>query len=121
MTVSWLERFRVPEWRIFRACMFVALGVSGVVPVVHGLFLFGRPAMEQQMSLSWVILHGATYIFGAFLYAARWPERSFPERFDILGSSHQIFHLCVVLAAGTHLYGMAKAFDFHHTGLGSQC
>jgi adiponectin receptor len=27
----------------------------------------------------------------------------------------------VVLAAATHFYGMAKAFDHHHQGMGSQC
>jgi predicted membrane channel-forming protein YqfA (hemolysin III family) len=51
----------------------------------------------------------------------RWPERSFPGAFDIWGSSHQIFHVFVLLAAMTHLYGMAKAFDYHHTVMGSQC
>lgn len=94
--------------------MFVAFGFSGVVPVVHGLLTHGRQYMEDRMSLSWVVAHGGLYILGAFLYAARWPERSFPGRFDVWGSSHQIFHLCVVLAAGTHLYGMGKAFDYHH-------
>lgn len=31
------------------------------------------------------------YIFGALLYAIRFPERTFPRTFDIFGSSHQIF------------------------------
>ncbi|KAL0936237.1 ADIPOR-like receptor SPBC12C2.09c [Colletotrichum truncatum] len=119
--VSWLERFRTPEWRTFRACLFVALGASGVVPVLHGLSVYGRGYLENRMSLSWVVLHGLMYIFGAFLYAARWPERSSPGTFDIWGSSHQIFHFFVVLAAVTHFYGMAKAFDYHHTVMGSQC
>ncbi len=52
---------------------------------------------------------------------ARFPERKYPGVFDIWGSSHQIFHVCVVLAAASHLYGMAKAFDYHHTVLGAQC
>ncbi|KAH7350217.1 adiponectin receptor protein [Plectosphaerella cucumerina] len=116
--VSWLEHFRTPEWRPFRAAMFVCFGLSGVVPVVHGLLLHGWQYLEDRMSLTWVIAHGLMYVVGAFLYAARWPERSFPGRFDIWGSSHQIFHLFVVLAAGTHLYGMGKAFDYHHGRLG---
>ncbi|KAK1689387.1 hemolysin III family channel protein [Colletotrichum godetiae] len=119
--VSWIEFFRAPEWRTFRACMFTALGTSGVVPVLHGLTIYGRQEMENRMSLSWVVLHGLMYIFGAFLYAFRWPERSFPRTFDIWGSSHQIFHFFVVMAAVTHLYGMAKAFDYHHTVTGGKC
>ncbi|KAK2057091.1 hemolysin III family channel protein [Colletotrichum caudatum] len=119
--VSWVEFFRAPEWRTFRACMFVALGASGVVPVLHGAAVYGRAEMEARMSLSWVVLHGAMYILGAFLYALRWPERSSPGTFDIWGSSHQIFHFFVVAAAATHLYGMAKAFDYHHSAGGSLC
>ncbi|KAK2038252.1 hemolysin III family channel protein [Colletotrichum somersetense] len=119
--VSWVEFFRAPEWRTFRACIFVALGASGVVPVLHGAAVYGRAEMEARMSLSWVVLHGAMYILGAFLYAFRWPERSSPGTFDIWGSSHQIFHFFVVAAAATHLYGMAKAFDYHHSARGSLC
>ncbi|KAK1962084.1 hemolysin III family channel protein [Colletotrichum sublineola] len=119
--VSWIEFFRAPEWRTFRACMFTALGTSGVVPVLHGAVVCGLAEMEARMSLSWVVLHGAMYIFGAFLYAFRWPERSSPGTFDIWGSSHQIFHFFVVAAAVTHLYGMAKAFDYHHSAGGSLC
>lgn len=53
--------------------MFVSLGLSGVVPVCHGLLKFGYQTLEDRMSLSWVVLHGLMYIFGAFLYAVRLP------------------------------------------------
>ncbi|KAM0247784.1 hypothetical protein ACHAP5_003792 [Fusarium lateritium] len=119
--VSWIERFRTPTWRPYRTMMFIGLGVSGVVPVIHGTCIYGLQGLEERMSLSWVVLHGAMYIFGAVLYAARWPERSAPGSFDIWGNSHQIFHVFVILAAVTHFYGMAKAFDYHHTIMGSQC
>ncbi|KAM3448613.1 hypothetical protein MY3296_007646 [Beauveria thailandica] len=122
-TVSWVERFRTSEWRPYRAAMFVSLGVSGVVPIVHGIRRHGYQYFEHRMGLSWVILQGAMYIFGAVLYAASalYSQRSFPGKFDIWGSSHQIFHVFVLLAAATHFYGMAKAFDYHHTANGSQC
>ncbi|KAM0343395.1 hypothetical protein ACHAPU_008575 [Fusarium lateritium] len=119
--VSWIERFRTPTWRPYRTMMFIGLGVSGVVPVIHGTYIYGFQGLEERMSLSWVILHGAMYIFGAVLYAVRWPERSAPGTYDIWGNSHQIFHVFVILAAVTHFYGMAKAFDYHHTIMGSQC
>ncbi|KAI6777165.1 hypothetical protein HG530_001110 [Fusarium avenaceum] len=119
--VSWIERFRTPTWRPYRTAMFIGLGVSGIVPVIHGSCIYGLQGLEERMSLSWVVLHGAMYIFGAVLYAARWPERSAPGSFDIWGNSHQIFHVFVILAAVTHFYGMAKAFDYHHTIMGSRC
>jgi adiponectin receptor len=67
--VSWVERFRTPELRPYRAAMFIALGGAGVVPVIHGLTLYGWQGLEDRMSLSWVIANGASNIFGAILYA----------------------------------------------------
>lgn len=46
---------------------------------------------------------------------ARVPERLSPGRFDLWGSSHQIFHVLVVLAAAVHLVGLLKAFDYEHS------
>lgn len=67
--VSWVEKFRTSEWRPYRAMMFIGLGVSGVIPVVQGLFIYGYRTLEDRMSLSLVIIHGVIYIFGAVLYA----------------------------------------------------
>lgn len=67
--VSWVERFRTPKWRIYRASIFIGLGLSGVVPVVHGMSVYGYAGLEERMSISWVIAQGAMYIFGAVLYA----------------------------------------------------
>ncbi|EOO00930.1 putative mpr-like gpcr protein [Phaeoacremonium minimum UCRPA7] len=50
LTVSWFEHFRV-------------------VPVFHGLKMRGFQNLDEQMGLRWVLLQGALYIFGAFLYA----------------------------------------------------
>lgn len=121
MVVSWFDHFRTPEWRPYRALMFVGLGLSGIIPILHGLSMYGFRALNERMGLVWVMLEGAMYIFGAFLYAARFPERVSPGTFDIWGSSHQIFHIFVVLAAISHLYGMSIAFDFHHSVLGAKC
>lgn len=43
---------------------------------------------------------------------ARVPERLRPGKFDIWGSSHQIFHVLIILAAMAHLIGLLKAFDY---------
>lgn len=52
---------------------------------------------------------------------ARWPERSSPGSYDIWGSSHQLFHILVVMAAASHLYGLIVAFDYRHNFLGTAC
>lgn len=32
----------------------------------------------------------------------------------MVGSSHQIFHVLILLAAAAHLVGLVKAFDYRH-------
>jgi adiponectin receptor len=98
--------------------MFVAMGLSAAFPVLHGVYLFGIPKMNRTISLPYVVTQGILYIVGAVLYAGRIPERWSPGTFDIWGSSHQIFHVLVLLAAGTHLVGLLHAFDYKHAGTG---
>ncbi|CAC9887834.1 unnamed protein product, partial [Aureobasidium pullulans] len=107
--------FRTPKWRPFRAGMFVAMGLSAVIPVLHGISLFGVEQLQRQMGLSWLVLQGVLYVSGAAIYAARIPERLKPGSFDIWGSSHQIFHVLVLLAAASHFIGLVKSFDYEHS------
>jgi adiponectin receptor len=99
--------------------MFVLMGLSAIAPILHGLRLYGLEDLRKTIALDWVVLQGVLYILGAGLYAARFPERVSPGTFDIWGSSHQIFHILVVLAAAAHLVGMVKAFDYEHSQRGS--
>ncbi|KAH7231808.1 hemolysin-III related-domain-containing protein [Fusarium redolens] len=101
--------------------MFAAAGLSGFIPIIHGVTIYGYKGLDDRVSVTCIVIHGAMYLFGAVLYVARWPERSFPGAFGIWGSSHQIFHMFVLPAAATHFYGMVRAFGYHHTVLGSQC
>jgi len=39
---------------------------------------------------------------GATLYALRIPEKIHPGKFDMWLNSHQLFHLCIVVAAAIH-------------------
>ena len=49
--------------------MFVAMGLSAIFPVIHGLMLFGLASMYRRIGLSWLVLQGGLYIFGAGIYA----------------------------------------------------
>lgn len=61
--------FRTPQWRPFRAGMFVAMGLSAGLPVIHGILLFGVAQLQRQIGLSWLVLQGVLYVVGAGLYA----------------------------------------------------
>jgi len=113
--VTTSPKFRLPQWRPFRAMMFVAMGLSAVFPVAQGVRTLGVDYMNKTIALPWLVTHGILYIVGATIYATRIPERWSPGSFDIWGNSHQIFHVLVLIAAGTHLTGLIKAFDYRHS------
>lgn len=48
---------------------------------------------------------GVIYAVSALLYATRIPERWKPGMFDIIGNSHQLFHVLVVWGAYVHYQG----------------
>ncbi|KAI2411364.1 hypothetical protein LOY90_002187, partial [Ophidiomyces ophidiicola] len=118
--VAAIPRFRSPSWRPFRAAMFVSMGLSAVFPVIHSIVIFGLSEVRRQ-GLSWLLLQGSLYILGAVIYAARVPERLRPGKFDIVGHSHQIFHVLVVMAACAHFRGLLHGFDYRHSGLAPAC
>jgi adiponectin receptor len=63
--------------------MFVSLGLSGVVPIFHALRIYGYQGLEDRASVSWVVLQGGLYIFGAVLYAVSWDRIDFHDHFHI--------------------------------------
>jgi len=113
--------YATPTYRWARTSVFIALGLGGVVPVIHGTFTSGVAALIDEIGLIWLCLSGALYIAGALTYAARIPEKWYPGRFDIIGSSHQLFHFAVVLAIVAHYIGVLTAFEHHHGNRHGQC
>ena len=63
----------------------------------HGKLFYDFPPV-------YFALGGAIYIAGAIIYVSRFPERRFPGKFDIWGSSHQIWHFMIIAAASVHIY-----------------
>ncbi|XP_040989651.1 heptahelical transmembrane protein 4-like isoform X2 [Juglans microcarpa x Juglans regia] len=98
---SLLPVFQTPQFRTVRACLFCAMGFSGIAPIMHKLIWFwGQP--EALHTFGYELLMGAFYGLGALVYATRIPERWMPGKFDIAGHSHQLFHVLVVAGAYTH-------------------
>lgn len=83
-TVSIYDRFRTPSWRPFRASMFIAMGLSAVFPVIHGLKIYGFYVMRYRIGLIWLVLQGFLYILGAIIYAVS----RFKEILLLLITSH---------------------------------
>ena len=94
------------QFRTLRTIMFSSAALLSSLPLFTRLYY---PIVE---------FHTYRYLFslgligvGAFIYAARWPERYHPKTFDIIGSSHQLFHVIVVLGGlGMSWCGMSMYF-----------
>lgn len=66
-----------------RAGVFMAFGLSGVIPAIHYVYMEGWFNDISRASLGWLVLMGLLYILGAMFYALRIPERWFPGKFDL--------------------------------------
>ncbi|KAI8369433.1 pPR-type GPCR protein [Radiomyces spectabilis] len=119
--VTLLKHFRTPAYRWVRTSLFLALGCFGVVPTLHGIYLYGLRNSFETISLSHMAMMGLSYISGALIYGCRVPERFRPGLFDIWGASHQIFHLAVVAALWAHYTGVLKAMAFWHDKNNNMC
>lgn len=131
-------KFATPTYRPFRSLMFIIFGLSGLLPVITAVKLFGYEIAVQRSAAQWLVLEGVFYIFGAVLYAMRIPERfthveeklqaeqdereenhglfekKLAGTFDIFGHSHQIFHVMVVVAAYCHWRSLVGCYDYLH-------
>ncbi|KAH3820040.1 adiponectin receptor protein-like [Dreissena polymorpha] len=108
ITVSLWDKFSEPRFRPLRAGVFIAFGLSGVIPALHIVIKYGFWWAVNKASLGWLSLMAMLYIVGAIIYAVRIPERFFPGKFDIWFQSHQIFHMFVLAAAFVHYHGITE-------------
>ena len=133
--ITMYPKFQGAQYRLFRALMFVATGLSGVAPLIHGFVVFGmsqmmRKAFPYTMAKAGCLLSGTSFYAVGFPYLttrekqtlthvvpkARFPESQYPGKFDFWGS-HSIFHVLVVCAAVVQLTGYLDAFDYAHANL----
>ena len=59
--------YRKPTHRGARTKVFCALGLAGVIPVVHGLFTHGFDKLCYEMGFAWLLTSAVLYLNGALL------------------------------------------------------
>ncbi|KAJ4161674.1 uncharacterized protein LMH87_007699 [Akanthomyces muscarius] len=106
--------FRTLRWRKVRVGAYAVFGASASIPLLHGTRLYGLEYMIQYSGMKWYLLELTIYGGGACLYAFRIPECFASGKFDILCSSHQIFHVTIFCAMCVHILGLVQAFTACH-------
>lgn len=110
-------RLQGPLYRPHRTTAFTLTALSGFAPVIHGCVFHGVYEAFWNRGVMWWLAEGFWYGLGVVLFAKRFPESStwakekgrdgkMRGNFDVWGSSHQLFHCCVVLGAGCHCWGV---------------
>jgi adiponectin receptor len=108
------SRLQGLKYRPLRSWAFILTALSGFAPIIHGLCMYGWNEMWIRSGMPYWLLEGAIYGIGAFFFVTRIPESIRPGKFDIWCSSHQIFHVLVVIASLAHLYGVWDSFRWNY-------
>jgi channel protein (hemolysin III family) len=110
--LSLLEFFSRPQFNTIRIFTFIGFGAFCVVPTAHMLFLHSLSS-EAVSSFLWVqLLEVGLYLGGAMILLFRIPERWYPGLFDWVGSSHQLWHIFVILGAVSHYKMCLDQFEY---------
>ncbi|KAK8962152.1 hypothetical protein KSP40_PGU010562 [Platanthera guangdongensis] len=88
-------------YRAFRALLFTAMGLTGLVPAVH-ISVVNWSEARRRETISCEAAMAVLYLVGTGFYVSRVPERWRPGKFDLVGHSHQMFHVFVVAGAIAH-------------------
>lgn len=70
------------KYRAFRASLFVAMGLFGLVPAIHAVIVnWNEP--RRNLTLAYELAMGLSYLIGTLFYVTRIPERWRPGWFDL--------------------------------------
>ncbi|KAJ7220617.1 hemolysin-III related-domain-containing protein [Mycena pura] len=108
--------YATPAYRRMRTYTYFACGGVAIIPFVHAMWRNG-----WQETSRWLLIEAACYVGGALTYAERFPECRWPGRFDLIGSSHQIFHVCTLFAVWAHYAAVVGGFRYWHVERGGVC
>lgn len=112
LVVCMWRKFHTPNYRATRFAVFVLFGLYGAVPFVHIFLRDGYSLSTKAYPGGGILIMAALYIGGGALYACRIPERFWPGSFDVWASSHQLFHVCVVMASLVHYSTLLKMVKY---------
>lgn len=133
MTITSCEtRFMKPSFlrKVLRMSTFFVPYTIVTIPVYYRL-LASPEDVRQLESQHLLLRHCVLAFISAFLYGTHYPERMFPGQFDIVGHSHQLFHITSVIGTRDMLSailsdmkdrpGLESATFFSSVGLVAVC
>lgn len=106
-----ISRFKWLRFRyLIRTLSFVVPFVTANFPYVYRIIVSDQSSSEIQ-SLPLFLIHVLFYAMAAILNVSRFPEKYIPRKFDFLGQSHNLMHVCVAIAAFLQLQVLKVEID----------
>ena len=97
------NEMQLPHLSVLRNTIFVGTCAVGWMQLIHEMSLKGWSSSSALQALAcWAKAFG-TYLLGFAFFVSRIPEVLIPIKFDLIGASHQIWHVLIVIAAIIHL------------------
>jgi adiponectin receptor len=99
-----IPRFSDEKYSLFRVAVLSCTGLFGIIPLVH-LFYLHEGGLQNPIfygKLMAVLELYGWYGLAVAFYASKIPERLFPGKFDVVGCSHQFWHIFVFVATYCH-------------------
>jgi adiponectin receptor len=101
------ERFE--KYRNLRVVLFCIVGLSCGLPGFQ--YYFFRDFVNCSYCNVWLwCLGGVYFVFGAYVYAKKFPEKVYPLRFDYFGQSHNLWHFFVLLGGITNFFASLASY-----------
>jgi len=95
-----------------RIVIYVVASLLPLINYLNILYLEGLTAPLMFTLFDYIIIGYFFYGSGVFIYSYRFPERLFPGFFDIWGSSHQIWHIFILLGQYSIYHGIWRSHHF---------
>ncbi|KAJ8901949.1 hypothetical protein NDN08_004151 [Rhodosorus marinus] len=84
----------------YRVQVMLFTAKLGIVPAVHFIIVHDDGKLINAFIYGFLKM-AAMYTFGIVIYGTQLPERLFPGKVNIVGHSHQWWHVCVFLASAS--------------------
>ncbi|XP_012992400.1 progestin and adipoQ receptor family member 3a isoform X2 [Esox lucius] len=104
------------QWQHLRSVMFCSVAGYSVIPTLHWVWLNGGFSSELvQAFIPRVLGMYAIAALAFVFYVSKVPERYFPGQLNYLGSSHQVWHVLLVLMFYWWHRSALLILDYRHT------
>jgi len=112
--VPFLVRTRKTNWRTFILVCFAGIGL---ISWIHHFFLIDLHYNKYNSHSLFALLGTYAWVlFGLLIRRVHIPERFSPGTFDVWFSSHQLFHIAVVIGSTTLYFGYKQIHEWQvHT------